>query len=592
MRLRTLWVILGLALIATASLPASVHTWKGSGATGDVTLAGNWAGGNVPAFDGSVAEDLHFGNPVGTQYNPLISASGIIVRDLKFIAASRPTYTFSGTGLPTFEVRGDISIVVSGGDVIFDNTVKLKLSAGIHNFDLTPAGSVLTIDSVITGAGQINKNGAGTLNLSGANTFSGGLNLNGGDLSISNSAALGTGTFTMADLTRLFGLGNLAVTNAVILTSGNVDVTLGRNDNLALDGILSGLGQINTYGAGSLALGGDNAAWSGGLTLWGDGMVDLNHANALGTGWLNFDSASYGEVNVNQSMTIYGISGNSTFSEIYLYAGATLTINQATDSTFDGYISDGVSPGSLVKTGTGALTLTGDSDYTGTTTIDGGALIASGNGASLGYNTITINNGGTLAVINGAYLSNDVQVNFGGTLSGTGHVSNGFINAGGILAPGGASCPIGQLSFDDLTLGTDGQMQWHAKDPTSYDSISVYNAATLTILSTSSNPFVLRLISLDASDVPGMATGFTRDQQYNFLIFSTSGISGFDPTYFTIDSSMFTTDGGPDGIFSVSKIGNDIFLNFTPVPEPSTYVLLAGGAGLIAYLRRRRIFRR
>ncbi|EPB7318070.1 autotransporter-associated beta strand repeat-containing protein, partial [Salmonella enterica subsp. enterica] len=64
--------------------------------------------------------------------------------------------------------------------------------------------------------------------------------------------------------------------------------------------------------------------------------------------------------------------------------------------------------GSLVKTGTGELTLNGDNDYSGGTTIDDGVLIAD-NADSLGSGDI--DNSGVLQVGEGE-LKN--------TLSGTG----------------------------------------------------------------------------------------------------------------------------------------------------------------------------
>jgi outer membrane autotransporter protein len=115
---------------------------------------------------------------------------------------------------------------------------------------------------------------------------------------------------------------------------------------------------------------------------------------------------------------------------------ATAFTVQATNGTID---TDGNSVefsgsitgvGGLAKTGLGTLTLSNINMLGGSFAVNGGALNVSG----------------TLSAL-------DVQVNAGGTLSGTGGiVAPVFVNAGGVLAPGDA---IGTLTVtDNVTLGT------------------------------------------------------------------------------------------------------------------------------------------
>ena len=81
-------------------------------------------------------------------------------------------------------------------------------------------------------------------------------------------------------------------------------------------------------------------------------------------------------------------------------------------------------PGSLVKTGTGTMTLSGDNGYTGATTVNAGGL-----------------------VVNGSILS-ATTVNGGGALGGNGSITNDVtINSGGTLAPGSTATPTGTLTI-------------------------------------------------------------------------------------------------------------------------------------------------
>ncbi len=90
------------------------------------------------------------------------------------------------------------------------------------------------------------------------------------------------------------------------------------------------------------------------------------------------------------------------------------TNNQNTE--FAGTIEDTGHTGSLVKTGTGSLTLSGENTYRGGTTVSGGALLANNaTGSATGTGPITVNN---LAILGGnGTVTGAVTIASGGTLA-------------------------------------------------------------------------------------------------------------------------------------------------------------------------------
>ncbi|UKS22963.1 autotransporter-associated beta strand repeat-containing protein [Salmonella enterica] len=326
---------------------------------------------------------------------------------------------------------------ISGGTLVATNVDALGTGDVTDDatLELNTGG---TFDNAISGSGQVVKSGDETLTLSGTNTYSGGTLISGGTLVASNVEALGTGD----------------VTN---------DAVLELNTSGDFDNALSGSGQVEKSGDGTLTLSGSNT-YTGGTLISGGTLVASN-VEALGTGDVTndavlelntggtFDNAISGSGQVVKSGDdALTLSGSNTYTGGTIISGGTLvatnvdalgsgdvtdnaTLELNTGGTFDNAISGS---GQVVKSGDDVLTLSGANSYSGGTLISDGTLVAS-NVEALGTGDVTDN--ATLELNTGGTFDNAIsgsgQVVKSGddvlTLSGANSYSGGTLISDGTL---------------------------------------------------------------------------------------------------------------------------------------------------------------
>ena len=179
---------------------------------------------------------------------------------------------------------------------------------------------------------------------------------------------------------------------------GEVDVHSGKFDS-SLTGIISGAGSLVKDGTGQLSLTEDNT-YSGGTQI-AAGKVALDANAALGTGKATFAQ--------NTELSL-GISKGVSVANDVQVDGAIKVHSGSFDSSLDGVVS-GV--GSLVKDGTGELSLTKNNSYEGGTIVNSGTLAIKDN-ANLGKaeTGVTVSNATLL-------LNGDIAIERKVTLAGT-----------------------------------------------------------------------------------------------------------------------------------------------------------------------------
>lgn len=356
------------------------------------------------------------------------------------------------------------------------------------------------------GSRSLTKTGAGTLVLTGNNTFSGGVTINGGTISVGHNNALGTGTFTVLGST----LDILDIQNGITISNdtdlqANLDINVDANETGTHAGTISSTGafSVNKVGSGTLILSGANT-YSGGTAIK-VGVLQVGADSNLGS--------ATGGIEIGNG-TLRASAGFTSGRAISLTGDATIEIATG-DLVLNGNITGS---GSLTKTGADTLRLFGTSSYLGGTTVADGTLLGDtdslkgnilnkaklifdqsfqgtysgkitsdgtgilskeGTGAliftgdSSAYDGETYVDAGTLRVNN--KLGGALHVASGATLGGNGTIGKTTIAAGGIHAPGN--------SIDTQTVDGDyvnaGILEIEA-NPTEADKIIVNGTVDIT----------------------------------------------------------------------------------------------------------------
>jgi fibronectin-binding autotransporter adhesin len=172
-------------------------------------------------------------------------------------------------------VFGGSMLRYTGGTVTTDRGFTLQSTGQI---DVNNAATTLTFTGTVTGAGQLQKYGAGTLILTGNNNNSGGVNVQAGILRAGSATAFGTGSYTLVNragavldlngfnmsATALSGGG--AAGGNINLGSGTLTITTG---GATYSGLITGTGGLVMTGAGTQALLGCDSSYTRGTTLNG-----------------------------------------------------------------------------------------------------------------------------------------------------------------------------------------------------------------------------------------------------------------------------------------------------------------------------------
>ena len=519
--------------------------------------------------------------------------------------------TKSGTGALTLSGTSTYSgtTTISGGTLVISGLLgNGSYAASItNNASLAFSNSASqTLSGVISGSGTLTKAGPGTLTLSQANSYSGGTTITGGTVQISaggsaggSTAGLGTGTVSIASGAQLTyylsTTGSHTITNAFALSGGTLYSEDGNNTFSGQVTLASGASTISSRYQDTITLAG-GLAGSGNVLLTqagglGDGPTYVLSGTGANTGTVRVSGSSNGRItklqvaNVNalQSATLdlatgdvgtveFTVPGTNTYALGGLQGSRNLSIganslsvgSNGQSTTYSGVLTGS---GSLTKVGGGRLALTGANTFSGTTNVNAGELAVNGSIA------------GSLSVASIATLSGTGIVGGNATISGTHSPGN---SPGAQTFNGNLTYEAGAIVNWELIANTTGA------PGTNYDQILL---PTGNLTFSGSTTLALSFNSVGSSvDWTNAFWNVNRSWMVYDLSGGTTigGLSNLSLGGSLLDSLNQPLSPTGRGYFTTSLDGQDVVLNFTAVPEPSTYAMALAGLACGSWMMRRR----
>ncbi|MGH7383332.1 MAG: beta strand repeat-containing protein, partial [Candidatus Methylomirabilales bacterium] len=315
-----------------------------------------------------------------------------------------------------------------------------------------------SVSAILGGAVGLNKTTAGTVTLSGANTYTGVTTINGGTLSISADANLGTapGAPTAGQLAFEGGTLETSATftlnanRGTALNAGGGTIQTDPTTTLTYNGVMAGAAgnAFTKTGTGTLVLGGTNTY--AGVTTVSAGILNVQNNTALGT--------TAGGTTVASGATLEIASGIAIGAETLNVGGAGVGSNGALVVTSgSGSLAGAVTLGANASIGgNGSLTLSGTVDdiAAGTSTLtqvgSGTLTFSSTVGATNALAAVTTSSGQTTAINGGSVRTTGAQT-YGGIVTSGGATTLTSTGGGNITANNSGNDFNG-----DLILSTSG----------------------------------------------------------------------------------------------------------------------------------------
>ncbi len=553
------------------------------------------AGGRLKINDGVVGQFNTNGNDVALASAFALGASGTA----GLTKIGNGTLTLSATNTYSGVTTVSSGTLAAGNSGAFGSST-ISVSGGILNLGGYAVNNAITLNS-----GSI----------TGGTSFTGSILLNAATLTLGSASDFGTGTITVGtgstlDLNswnpsnsiNLAGgqLSNSGNWNGAVILSGSADATL--INTLTLNTVrvvagstvdLAGVSKGITFEGGTLS---NLSTYSGTLTV--KTALDLTAGSTAGALRLE-DGGSINYGSRASTDTIQYVGGSLTNAGNYTgdlnVVGTSLALTAGNLGA--GRVVTGT--GTSVTIGTGfsnAIRLTGGSitgstlnNYNGTVTVASGQILDL-DGAS---NNLTISNADA-----------NITLETGATLKGSASVGDITVEAGGILAPGNSP---GTITASSLTLNGGSSMNFEvaastdflgfdsATAGTDYDTIIVTNLLDLSALSFETR-FNLNLLSV-GDGFYGDPHGWDANTPASFVLFTYGTLNLGDneslTSLFNINTTGFYGTDGVSVLANHFSITNDIgakqiMLNYSAVPEPSTYGMILGGLALAAAAIRRR----